>query len=43
MNFFKLSQQDALIGHRSAEVADKMKLADDKGTRSPSQIFIKQT
>ena len=39
MPLFKVLQQATLIGYVSAEVADKTKLADDKGTRSPS-IFL---
>ena len=35
-------QQATLIGYGSAEVSDKIKLADDRGTISTSQRFTKQ-
>ena len=43
MALYRVSQKTTLIGYGSAEVTYKMKLADDKGTRSPSQYLTKQT
>ena len=42
MTSSKVLKQATPIGYGSDEVADKMKLEDYKGTRSPSKSFTKQ-
>ena len=41
--YFNVPQQATQIGYGTAEVANKMKLADYKGKISPPQCFTKQT